>query len=218
MLFDLIQNPQSFTLINVCLRIAALILVLFLALPLHEFAHAFAAVQMGDNTPRWEGRYTLNPLRHIDPIGAVMIFLLGIGYAKPVPVNPLRFKRYRAGLLITALAGVTMNFLLSLTSLGILKIFLLIFPFATWMTWVYYFLAVFAYINLSLMVFNLLPIPPLDGYRVLSVFLPDKWRFIIMQYGQFISLGILVLFMTGFVSIQGIIDPLFDALINLFGL
>ena len=111
MIFDLFRNGFS---IDLLMNLLARVFVVFCTLPVHEYAHALVATKLGDDTARLKGRLTLAPLAHIDVMGAVMIFLVGFGYAKPVPVNPRRFKNPRAGMALTALAGPLSNIIMAL--------------------------------------------------------------------------------------------------------
>ena len=147
-------------------------LVLFTAMPIHECAHGWVADKLGDHTARSQGRLTLNPFHHLDPFGRVLLLLAGVGWAKPVPVNPYYFHKIdrRAGMALTALAGPVSNLLMSIITLLIAKLLLL---FGVNGILVSIFITM-CQINLGLAVFNLIPIHPLDGSRILSYFLPAK--------------------------------------------
>ena len=147
-------------------------LVLFTAMPIHECAHGWVADKLGDHTARSQGRLTLNPFHHLDPFGSVLLLLAGVGWAKPGPVNPYYFHKIdrRAGMALTALAGPVSNLLMSIITLLIAKLLLL---FGVNGILVSIFITM-CQINLGLAVFNLIPIHPLDGSRILSYFLPAK--------------------------------------------
>lgn len=158
MIFDIIRNGFS---LEVLVSLMARVFVIFCVMPIHEFAHAFVAYKLGDDTARLSGRLTLNPLAHVDLVGALMIFLVGFGYAKPVPVNPRNFKNPKGGMAATALAGPISNlimafiFLLPYCAVGSLYDgnSELVFAIAA-----FFFYA--ASVNIGLAVFNLIPIPP----------------------------------------------------------
>ena len=176
--------------------------VVFVCSPVHELSHAFAAYKLGDDTAKREGRLTFNPLKHIDPIGMIMILIFGFGYAKPVPVNFGRLHNPKRDGALVAIAGPASNLVMS---------FIFAFFYAlvnkvcvtTGIT-ALQFLAIFfyygAYINIALAVFNLLPIPPLDGSKILAGMLPDKvyWKY--MQYERYAMIVVMLLLFTGVLS------------------
>jgi Zn-dependent protease len=203
MIFDLFRHGFS---IEVVISLLARVFVVFCTLPVHEFAHAFVATKLGDETARLKGRLTLSPLAHIDPIGALMIFLVGFGYAKPVPVNPRYFKNYRRDMALTAAAGPLSNLLLgicgALVESGSDRLFIALlqrYP-HEWLYNLGYAISLiffyFSILNFSLCFFNLIPVPPFDGSRILFTFLPDKLYFGIMKYERVIMFALLFLLWT----------------------
>lgn len=183
------------------------VLAVIIALTIHEFSHGLLAYYFGDDTAKQSGRLTLNPLSHIDPLGFVLLLVVGFGWAKPVPVNPYNLRRTRLATAIVALAGPLSN-LLALVVFGL--IFRALAPILGESNLLTNFLFMLVLINLVLMLFNLLPIPPLDGSKVLFSLLPDrldefKYRFSIN--GPYILL--LILMIDNFLNI-GIFSRVFD--------
>lgn len=182
--------------------------VLIIAFTLHEIAHGLAAYMMGDKTAKYSGRLSLNPLNHIDWFGFFMLIIAGIGWAKPVPVDASRFRDPKKGMAITALAGPFMNVLLCFVSLVMYALGWIF----EWNEYVVLFFYLSSHYNAVLAMFNLLPIPPLDGSKVLLAFLPDKYYFKFMQYEQY---GMLLIIILSFTNISSkIISACVDNLIN----
>lgn len=178
----------------------ARIIVLLTALPVHEFAHAYIASRMGDDTAYYNGRVSLNPLDHIDPIGALMIVLFGVGFAKPVPVNSMRFYDRKKGMCLTSLAGPLSNVLLAWICVFLCKLFNLLYNTFLPINFIYggsKVLSFMAYTNVRLAVFNLLPIPPLDGYHAIMPFLPYELNYKIALYEQKVVFILLALVWLG---------------------
>lgn len=212
----------DFDIIDLIIYVSSMAFVVFCATPLHEFAHALIAVKLGDDTPRLRGRLTINPMAHIDKRGALMIFLFGFGYAKPVEVRMRRFKKPKRDMAIVALAGPLCNVLQSLV---LLFIYNALYYFGSanenvMMTYMGLFFFYAAVINVNLAVFNLLPIPPLDGSRLATALLPSKYYYKIMQYERYIMIGLFVLLFTGVLStplsfLSGAVISLLDAVASL---
>lgn len=222
-----------------------------IALTVHEYCHGYAAYKLGDDTPKSFGRLTLNPLKHIDPYGAICMVLFHVGWAKPVPINARNFKNPKRDFAITAAVGPIVNILLGFFTAPIFIISWNTYVKMSWTTpdggfalnLLYNltnFLSAFFFINVGLGLFNLLPIPPFDGSRLLNVFLPPKYYFAIMKYEKKIYIGVLVWLLlgdyvcrairmlpfivkgsflyglAGIFSLSGMIGTVIDAVSNLF--
>ncbi len=172
------------------------IFVVFFCLPIHELAHGWAAYKMGDSTAKNLGRLTFNPFAHLDLFGTIMLFLFGIGYANPVPVQTRNFRNPKKGMIVTALAGPGSNLLMALVFICLYYIVLLL-PQNLAVSFIAYFFDFAATVNVSLAVFNLLPIPPLDGSKVIGFLIPSKTYFKILQYERYIMIALLLLLFTG---------------------
>jgi Zn-dependent protease len=186
-------------------------ITLMIAFSVHEFAHAYVAYKFGDDTAAKQGRLTLNPLKHLDPIGTLLIFIAGFGWARPVPVNRFFFKNPRLAGILVSVAGPLSNLLLAsigffaaygLTAAGLSGQF---------MSGLAGFLDVFIWLNLVLFVFNLLPLPPLDGYRIVEDLAPQQVRAKMTQYEMYGSLIFLILVLTPLN--QYTISPIFQTVI-----
>lgn len=184
-------------------------LCVFLSLTVHEFCHGYMAYLRGDNTAQRTGRLSLNPIHHIDPIGALCLFLFGFGWAKPVMVNPVNFKRktIKLDMVLTSLAGPFSNFLLAFISVFFMMLIAVLgdgYITNKWIYLVYQILQTLTFMNMGLGLFNLIPIPPLDGSKVLSAVLPTRIYFKLMEYERY-----------GFIALILLINlPIFNRLLS----
>lgn len=212
--------PSTDDLIPSAIAVAIMLLVAF---PIHEFAHALAAYRLGDGTAKMFGRLTLNPVAHFDPIGGILLAVsvlasggrFGFGWAKPTPVNPMNLRNGRYGEAIVAFAGPASNLVLAAAAAIPLR-FIFDHPeLVAQVGLLFDVLTIFVYLNLILMIFNLVPVPPLDGSKVLFAFLNPRlvwqWRPILEQYG-FIILILLFFFPPGNSIGARFIFPIVDAI------
>lgn len=198
----LFKDPVAFVLVAIPLLYSIII---------HELAHGWVAYKMGDSTAKWLGRLSLNPIKHLDPIGTVMLFVFGFGWAKPVPVNFNNLRDERKGIIFVSAAGITANIILAFISFLLLRL-LAPSPFGMLSTILYY----FAQINIMLAAFNLIPIPPLDGSKILMGFLSRRAQYTLERiepYGMFIIIALLYL---------GVLNPLIvflrQAILSIIGI
>ncbi len=199
MLSDIINGGYGW--FELLMSIVGYIVLVLIMLPVHELAHAWVATKLGDDTPRWHGRLTFNPFAHLDVWGTLMLVLFGFGYAKPVPVNPRNFRNPRRDMALVALAGPLSNLLMAVLVLLLFRLLLFI-PALSDTVFIIAMMLVnlFVPINIGLAVFNLLPIPPLDGSRIFSAILPSRWAFWMAQHEHQIRILLIILLATGALS------------------
>ena len=202
MLYSVLQSlirGGSVNFSSLLATILASLVVIFLILPLHELAHGWVAYRLGDRTAKYSGRLTLNPLAHLDPMGALSLLLFGIGWAKPVPVDSRNFKNPKTGMAVTAAAGPLSNLLAALVGAVLWHVANLGFGFprAGFGALIIQFLAYYITINISLAIFNLIPIPPFDGFRIVSMFLSNRFLYKISQYERYGMFLVFLLLLTG---------------------
>ncbi len=187
---------------SILMQILATLFVIFCILPLHEYAHGWMAERLGDHTARYAGRLTLNPLASLDPIGALFLLLFGFGWAKPVPVDTRNFKKPKRDMALTALAGPVSNLLASLVGAILYYVLVLVLAAAGISTplFVQAFFSAYITINVALAVFNLLPIPPLDGSKIVGAFLSDRAMYAYYRYQNIIVLVLFLLLFSGVLS------------------
>lgn len=197
-LFSFIKNGQ---ILEAVIFILSGCFVVFICSPVHELAHGWTAYKLGDNTAKNQGRLTFNPLAHIDIIGMIMILLFGFGYAKPVPVNPRNFKNQKGGMALTALAGPVSNLIMAFISIFIFYFLSAVFKtYSSFANALLIFFYYAAYINVSLGVFNLIPIPPLDGSKILAAVLPDRIYYKYMMYERYVMIAVMIILFTGILN------------------
>ena len=205
-LFWLRDDPQLFF---------AFVIAVIVGITFHEFSHAAVATLQGDQTARSQGRLTLNPISHLDPLGSIALIVAGFGWGRPVPFSPMHLHNRRLGAALVGLAGPAANFVLALASVVALRVLYAGALGGFEVNFSVRLLEMLVVLNVILGVFNLLPIPPLDGSRLLSIFLPPSRQNIVYfldQYGIFLLLGILIL-------APGLLTPVFQGITRfLYGL
>lgn len=205
------------------LEYISIFLALLLVLPIHEFAHAFVAVKFGDPTPKFNDRYTINPMAHFDTIGLLCFVLLGFGWAKPVPINPNNFKKYKAGCFWTSIAGVLANYLLAFIVWPLFILSLRIPQFGYFTGVLQMTLSYVFSLSLVFFVFNLLPLYPLDGFRLVTVFNKKRgkvYKFlrekgVLVLYGLFALSFIADFTELYYLDVLGLIISFFSNLISI---
>ncbi len=200
-------------------QMAILLVPILIAITFHELAHGYVAYRLGDPTAKNAGRLTLNPIKHLDPLGTIALFLVKVGWAKPVPVNPNYFLNPRQGMILVSVAGPAVNFVLAVIFSIIFHILLWLSPAAAAggaagiMEPLLYMAQAGVLINIGLGVFNLLPVPPLDGSHILAGILPPHLAQTYMQVGKYGIIILIVLIFTGVV--QNVILPIIYTLASM---
>ncbi len=189
---------------NTVIEYVIIACVALIAITLHELAHGYTAYKLGDNTAKERGRLTLNPIKHIDPIGLLALIVVHIGWAKPVPINPMNFKSRKSGTILVSIAGPLTNFMIAFIFAVLLKI--------TYGLNIYlsFFFQYGVILNIGLAVFNLLPLPPLDGSKIVASLLPIRLERLFYKYQRYLSIIVLVLYITGIIRI--VIVPVIQAI------
>jgi len=217
MLIDAIRSGFS---ADTVVQLLLFIPVILISLTVHEYSHGYAAYLCGDMTARNFGRLTLNPVKHLDPIGTIMMLIFGFGYAKPVPINPRNFRKPRRDICIVSVAGPLSNLVLCFFGILFWRLSVVLVLkyggyelvstnlFSAWAM----FATNFYYANAVLCVFNMIPIPPLDGSRLLSTVLPAKIAYTLAKYENYIMIGVLVLLYFG--ALDGIISFIGNGIIG----
>ena len=206
MIRAILSDPSP---INIILVVFSYLIIFLVSFPIHESAHALMAKWLGDTTAEEQGRISLNPLNHLDPMGTILMLLCGFGWAKPVPVQAYKARKVsmRNVMALTALAGPVSNILIALVAFIIAKIIIVLnpgdfqcvlFPYYHYVSdavigYIVYALDIIADVNIGLAIFNLIPIPPLDGSHIIAAFLPNKIYFSIMKYEHYMRIALFVI-------------------------
>ena len=194
--------------------------IFLITIVIHELAHAYVAYRLGDPTAAAMGRLTLNPLRHLDPFGLIMLLVVGFGWAKPVPINPRNFRNEKAGMAMSALAGPVSNILMCIAGVIILNIIMIYSrntnTYNSVITAAFTFFLQFSILNVWFATFNLIPIPPLDGSRIVNYFLPPRLSYYYSYVERYGFIILMALMYTGFLSgpLSNVANRIFDGILH----
>ena len=213
---SIFQN-SSMTITEKILFVVMYIVCILFSLIIHECAHGWVALKCGDPTAKWMGRLTLDPRKHLDPIGTLCMLFMRIGWAKPVPINPRNFKNYRRDYILVSLAGIAMNTLIFLVT-TIFAVVIVNHGTANWLEYVYDLMYILGTMNLCLAVFNLLPVPPLDGFRLVDQLVFKGSLNMSRQTMQYIQIGFLIVCVSGLLNglLSTVIGTVYNGLYRFF--
>ena len=194
--------------------------IILMAITIHEYAHGYAALKMGDGTAKMQGRLSLNPLAHMDLIGALCMLLFRFGWAKPVPINPYNFRDRKKGTMLVSIAGPLSNLFLALVGAvlwGVLARYAVYFGNSIFVEILEGIFIQMILLNISFAVFNLIPLPPLDGSKILGALLPPKYYYKLLQYERYAFPILIVLMATGVLNniLSFFINPLWSGFVNI---
>lgn len=180
---------------------------LLIAIVFHEFAHGYVAYRLGDNTAKEMGRLSLNPLKHLDPLGFLSMLIFRFGWAKPVPINSRYFKNRKRDIFLVSIAGIVTNFLIAIITALLLRYLPIRSQFVANV------LLMTLWYNVMLGIFNLLPFPPLDGSKILASFLPDRLEYLFYKYERYFYVILILLIVSDFIDL--IMSPIINSVLNM---
>lgn len=219
MLYSILYSGGNINFLEIVMEILATLVTIAVILPFHELAHGYVAYKLGDNTAKRQGRLTFDPIAHIDPMGALCLLFVGFGWAKPVPVNMYNLKRPKRDMALVALAGPMANLIAAIVGALLSNLFILLFAAKYYDAFAYqavvYFFQYYISVNVGLAAFNLIPLPPLDGSKILGAFLPDDVYEKQLMYEDKLAIILVILVMTGIVDkLMSIPHSILLALVN----
>lgn len=200
MLYSILYSHGQINFTQIIMQLLASLLVILIILPLHEMAHGYVAYKLGDDTAKRSGRLTLNPMAHLNYAGALCLILIGFGWAEPVPVNARNLKHPKKDMAIVALAGPVSNILAAIVGALLYNAAITFISNVQVLLVISYFLAYYISVNIGLAIFNLIPLPPLDGSKILGAFLSNKNYTKMLVYERQLSIVLILLVATGIVD------------------